>query len=165
MAVDETTRETAIGGAVLAAAALILALSYSGGGPTKVVGYDLTARFHKAEGISTGSEVRLSGVVIGRVVGEKLDDRYRAVVTLRMTPETRLPTDSSAIIQTDGLLGSKFISLQPGGDETDLKPGDEIRFTQDSLNVNDLLGMIIAEAEARRGGATPVPGAPKPAAP
>ncbi len=95
--------------------------------------------------------MRLSGIRVGRVVGQKLDDSYRAVITMRLTPELHLSTDTAAVIHTDGLLGAKYISLEPGGDEKRLPPGGEITYTQDSVVIEDLLETIISEAKIRRG--------------
>lgn len=156
-------RETAIGAVVLIVGAAILALAYAGSVDKAMAGYDLKARFAKAEGISVGSEVRLAGVTVGRVVAQQLDPRYKALLTLRIAPDIQLPKDSAALIETDGLLGSKFIALQPGADEAALKPGAEFQLTQSSMNVNDILELIISQAQARRAQAKPsAPAAPEP---
>jgi phospholipid/cholesterol/gamma-HCH transport system substrate-binding protein len=153
MAVSEERRNILIGGAVVVALAVVTVLVYVNSARQKAEGYALTARFHKAEGVSVGTDVRLAGVVIGKIVAQTLDSRFRAVLTLQIKPGVALPTDSNAAIQTDSLLGAKFVALQPGGDEKNLKPGEEIAYTQDSLAVEDLLNMIIAQAESVRGGA------------
>jgi phospholipid/cholesterol/gamma-HCH transport system substrate-binding protein len=145
-------RETLIGACVVLVGALVLAFSYGSAGRASLPGYDLAVRFNKADGINLGSDVRLSGVSVGKVVGQALDDHFRAIVTMRMAPDVMLPTDSAALIHTDGLLGGKFIALQPGADETYLKPGEQLRYSQDSMNLQDLLELIIAQAEAKRSG-------------
>ncbi len=144
------TRETAIGAVVLIAGAAILALSYAGSVDKAMAGYDLKARFAKAEGVNVGTDVRLAGVTVGRVVAQQLDPRYKALLTLRIASGIELPKDSAALIETDGLLGSKFIELQPGADEAALKPGAELQLTQSSMNVNDILELIVSQAKARR---------------
>lgn len=152
-------RETLIGAGVVLAGALILAVSYGGVGRASLPGYDLVAHFNRADGIGLGSDVRLSGVSVGKVVGQSLDDRFRAIITMRMAPNVPVPTDSAALIQTDGLLGAKFIAIQPGADEVDLKPGEEMRYSQDSMNLQDLLELIIAQAKAKRAAANKTGGA------
>ena len=67
-----------------------------------------------------------------------------------MDSSVRLPADTSAAIHTDGLFGSKFVVLEPGGEETYLGDGDVITFTQDAVIVSELLDLIIAEGRARR---------------
>jgi len=148
-------RETVIGAIVLVAAACVLALAYAGNVERKPPGYELDARFAKAEGVDLGSDVRLAGVKIGKVVGQRLDERFRALITMRIAPAVQLPTDSAALIETDGLLGAKFIAIQPGADEADLKPGAEFQFTQGSMNVSDILELIISQAKVSRGEAPP----------
>ncbi|HMA51183.1 MAG TPA: MlaD family protein, partial [Magnetospirillaceae bacterium] len=117
----------------------------------KAEGYPLVARFDKAEGVALGTEVRLAGVTVGKVTDQKLDDNFRAVLTLRLADSVKLPADSNATVQTDSLLGAKFISLQPGGDDKNLQPGEEIAYTQGSLSLQDLLAMIISQGENAHG--------------
>lgn len=151
--VSRDDRDTVTGGAVVVVGALLLTLAFALGGKSEdsAEGYRLDARFNKADGISVGSQVRLSGTVVGRVIDQKLDDRYRAVLSLRIRPDVQLTTDTAAVIYTDGLLGAKFVELKPGGDDAMLKPGHEIQYTQDAVVVEDLLDMIIQQARAKRG--------------
>jgi phospholipid/cholesterol/gamma-HCH transport system substrate-binding protein len=143
--------EILIGAAALVFGTAAIAVLYAGGGTKAAEGYPLSARFHRADGIALGSDVRLSGVPVGQVVGQKLDDTYRAVITMRLAPGLQLSADTAAVIQTDGLLGAKYISLEPGGDENMLPPGGEIIYTQDAVVIEDLLETIISEAKMRRG--------------
>lgn len=112
--------------------------------------YRVTAQFNKVDGLLAGDEVRVSGVQIGTVENQRLDDRFRAVLTLSIREDVKLPTDTSAAIHTNGLFGSKFVVLEPGGEFDELADGDSITFTQDSLVVEDLLELIINEGKARR---------------
>ncbi len=145
-------RETVIGAGVLGALVLALALNALGTGQRGADGdgYDVQAVFQRTDGLAVGAQVRLSGLPVGRVAEQVLDDRYRAHVTLHINPGIQLPEDSSAIIETDGLLGGKYIELQPGADEDMLKPGGRIEYTQDSMVIEDLLARIVAQAKARR---------------
>lgn len=149
------TRDTVTGAVVVAAAALLLGLVYAkDGGPTRentADGYLLTARFQRLDGIAVGSVVRLSGVAVGKVVEQHLDPQFRAVTTLRIASNVALTADTAAVIQTDGLLGAKFIELKPGADEKVLKAGEEIPFTQDAMVIEELLDMIVQQARAKRG--------------
>ena len=145
-------RDIVVGAVVLVTAALLFALVYGKeihSSPGS--GYTLLARFRHADGLAIGADVRLSGVVVGKVVAEDLDSDYRAVTSLRLAADVALPIDTAAAIQTDGLLGSKYLDLKPGGDDVLLKPGAEISFTQDSMMFEDLLEMIINQGRAKRG--------------
>ena len=132
----------------------VLGLAYigTGSGPA-AKGYDLTARFSRADGISTGADVRLAGVSVGKVSEQRLDDHFHAVLTFRVAPGVQIPQDSAALIETDGLLGAKYIGIQPGADDANLKPGEEFHYTQDSVVVEDLLELIIGQARAAHPGA------------
>ena len=134
---------------VLVGAAAIAAVYLSKPGQT--AGLPMDASFQRADGISVGTQVRLSGLVVGQVVGTRLDERFRAIVQMRLQSGLQLSADTAAAIYTDGLLGAKYIVLQPGGDEKLLPPGGMIRYTQDSVVMEDLLETIIAEAKRRHG--------------
>lgn len=147
-------RDVITGAVVVAAAVMMLVLVYgkdTGAAANADQGYTLTATFNKADGVAEGTEVRLSGVPVGKVVDQVLDDRFRAVTTLSIARDVRLTADTGAAIRTDGLLGAKYIELQPGADEAMLKPGDAIPFTQDAMVLEELLDMIIQQARAKRG--------------
>ena len=139
--------ETVMGGVVLIVAAIFVSIAFQSGTVSAPAGYQLTAEFDDASGLGPGSEVRMSGVKIGTVHSSTLDpDTFFAVVTLNISESIGLPRDTSARIIADGLLGSNFVALEPGGDEEMLAPGEEITFTQGSINVVDLLGRFIFSA-------------------
>lgn len=112
--------------------------------------YTLSARFNQTEGLIAGSDVRLAGIKVGRVVSQKLDDYYGVVVTFSLPKDIQLPEDSGAAVQSSGLIGTKYIELQPGGAEDMLPAGGFIEFTQDSPNLQSLLDKVISMARADR---------------
>jgi len=123
--------ETVMGGVVLIVAAMFVGIAFQSGTVTATSGYQLVAKFDDASGLGPGSEVRMSGVKIGTVHSQDLDqETFFAVVTLNISDSYKMPRDTSARIIADGLLGSNFIALEPGGDEEMLEPGEEITFTQ-----------------------------------
>ncbi len=152
---DGNVVETLIGAVVLVVAALFLAFAYTTSGVSSVSGYDLMAKFSSADGLGIGSDVRVSGIKVGTVVGQSLDPKtYQAVVQFSVAPQVKLPTDSSAKITSSGLLGSNYLSIEPGGSDKMLTPGGVIRYTQGSVNLLDLIGQAIFSA-ASKGGQTP----------
>lgn len=151
MATKGGYRDTITGAVVIVVAALSLGLIYAGNGEAGGEGYHLIAKFNRADGIVVGTDVRMSGIQVGDVAGQSLDERFRAVIELRIADNVALTTDTAAIIRTDGLLGAKYIDLQPGADDAVLKPGQEVAYTQDSMVIEELLDMIIQQARARRG--------------
>jgi phospholipid/cholesterol/gamma-HCH transport system substrate-binding protein len=78
----------------------------------------------------------MAGVKIGAVSGVGLDyQTYQAKLTLTVDNKVKVPEDSAAKIQTDGLLGGAYISLEPGGADATLKPNSEITDTQGSVDL------------------------------
>jgi len=139
--------ETVMGGVVLLVAAGFVFLAFQSGTVSRDGGYQVTAEFDNASGLGPGSEVRMSGVKIGIVTEQSLDPKtYFAVVTMSIDQSVKLPSDTSARVLGDGLLGGNFVSLEPGGEETMIPPGGQITFTQGSINVVDLLGRFIFSA-------------------
>ena len=138
--------ETLIGAAVLAAAGafLVYAGQTAGVGPKVSGTYELNAAFRKAEGLSVGSDVRVAGVKVGTLRSLELDPQtYRAVARMVIDSKVRLPEDSDAAIQTEGLLGGAFVAITPGSSDLMLASGDSIQFTQGSVNLLDLVGRAI----------------------
>lgn len=148
-------RDIVTGALVVAVAALALGLVYvtqeQPGQTSEEDGYVVTARFNRLDGISVGSPVRMSGLPVGKVAALTLAPDFRAVTSLRIRTDVLLPADTAAAIHTDGLLGSKFVVLQPGAEERNLTHGQEIPFTQDSMVIEDLMEMIIQQGKAKRG--------------
>jgi phospholipid/cholesterol/gamma-HCH transport system substrate-binding protein len=144
--------ETVMGGVVLLVAAGFVYLAFQSSSVSNGSGYLVTAEFDNASGLTTGSEIRMSGVKVGTVISQTLDPKtYFAVVTMNITESVKLPRDTSARILADGLLGSNFVALEPGGEEATIEPGGKINFTQGSINVVDLLGRFIFSAAESAG--------------
>ncbi|MFO1089395.1 MAG: outer membrane lipid asymmetry maintenance protein MlaD [Hyphomicrobiales bacterium] len=129
--------ETAVGALVIAIAAGFFLFVYTTTGMGKgTTGYHLTAKFKNVEGINVGSDVRLSGIKVGSVVAQDLDPKtFDAKLTFAVDPKVQLPDDSTAKITSEGLLGGKFIALEPGGSDTILKDGDVMTYTQGALDI------------------------------
>lgn len=136
--------ETVMGAVVLAVAGGFLYFAYDNSNVKKIDGYALSADFTNVAGIGVGSDVRIGGIKVGVVEGLKLDPQsYQAVATLRVGEDVKLPKDSSAAIQSAGLLGDKFITLEPGGDEENMKDGDTITMTQSSVSIEEMIGKFV----------------------
>ncbi len=106
--------------------------------------YSLFAKFDQADGISVGTPVRISGVKVGVITSEHIDPKsYFAVINFSVSKDIKIPTDSTAKISSEGLIGGKYLSIIPGGDDNILKSGEEVRFTQSSINLETLIGKMI----------------------
>ena len=161
----ENVIESIVGLIVVLVAVWFVSSAYaktSGGGGS---GYLVTARFPNSTGVSVGTDVRVSGIKIGTVATQRLDPRtFQAVLQLRVANDVKFPTDSSAAITSEGILGGSYISLTPGGDTTMLKAGDEIADTQGAQDLMALMGQFINRSGSSSS-ATPAPAAPAAAAP
>ena len=111
---------------------------------TRADGYVLKARFPNVTGVAPGTDVRMSGIRIGRVVAQSLDPvSYQAVVELGIDKALQLPIDSSAAITTEGILGGTYVALTPGGETVMLKPGEEIVETSGATDLMALIGGFV----------------------
>ena len=104
--------------------------------------YSVRARFDHIGDLKIRAPVALAGVTIGRVSKITVDPNdFRAVVELQINSKFNyLPIDTDASIASSGLLGGKYIELQPGGDIEVLKDQDEIEFTQSAILLENLIG-------------------------
>ncbi|MDP6691298.1 MAG: outer membrane lipid asymmetry maintenance protein MlaD [Alphaproteobacteria bacterium] len=136
--------ETLIGAVVLLVAGFFLYFSYDKADVGAVEGYSLIAKFDKVDGVKVGSDIMLAGIKVGTVTDESLDTKeYLAVLELSLASNVQLPDDSAIKIASDGLLGGKYLSIDPGGSEDYLEAGDEIRFTQGAVDLTELIGKAI----------------------
>ncbi len=136
--------ETVMGGVVLVVALFFLVFAYTSADLGKVDGYEVTASFPSIEGLNVGSDVRISGVKVGTVVGQKLDPlTFLVEVRMGIDDSVELPLDTAAIIASESLLGGKFMRLEPGGEEDVIAPGGAIEYTQAPLNLEELVGRFI----------------------
>ena len=102
------------------------------------------ALFPAANGISVGTDVRVAGLKVGEVAAQRLDpETFQAELVLALEEGVRVPSDSAAAINADGLLGGSHISLLPGGSPTPLKDGDTILETQGSVDMMSMIGSVI----------------------
>jgi len=136
--------ELVAGGVVLAVAVGFLGYAVANTGRSASSGYRLQANFERIDGLSPGSDVRLAGVKVGRVVTTRIDPKtYQAQISFSVQDDVKLPTDSSAEITSDGMLGGKVLSLVPGGDDKMLADGGQITITQSAVSLEQLLGKFI----------------------
>lgn len=147
------TRDLTVGLFVLAGLAAVAYLSFSIGGLTlgSNGGFRLYAGFDQIGGLKPRAKVEIAGVRVGQVQEIVLDDNLRARVELDLQPGLALPVDTMASIVTAGLLGDQYISLQIGGEEDVLKPGEEITFTESAIILERLIGQFVHSTNVGEG--------------
>lgn len=136
--------ETILGAVVIAVAGFFLFFSYKMGNVAQAGGYTVTADFSGVGGLRPGDDVQISGVKVGSVVGVDLvPETYLARVSMSVNSALKLPTDTAALISSEGLLGGRFLALEPGADEELITNGGHILYTQAPQNLEQLLGQFI----------------------
>lgn len=136
--------ETIMGLVVLAVAGLFMLFAYKVSDLQVVKGYEINARFLKVGGLNTGADVMVNGVKIGTVIAQNLDkDDYMVNVKMSISPKISLPKDSTISIAGDGLMGDKFIKIEPGKAKDKLLPGDIASNVKDAKSLEDMVGEII----------------------
>ncbi|HLI13200.1 MAG TPA: outer membrane lipid asymmetry maintenance protein MlaD [Alphaproteobacteria bacterium] len=149
LGLSRNTLEIIVGGVATALFAAFVAFVFTIN-QKNISGYRLIAVYNHIDGLPLQADVRLAGIRVGEVVGERFDPaHYQAVVTMTIEDGVAIPEDSAAVIATDGILGGKFIKIDPGGDTEMLKPGGSFDYVQDSVDFEDLLKRVVDDAEAR----------------
>ena len=105
-------------------------------------GYEVVATFSNTGGIREGAAVVIAGVDVGRVKGVELVD-YEAQVVMTIHPGVEIQQDAIAAIRTRGLIGEKYIEINPGGSDKMVGPGERIRETQPAVNLEELISNFV----------------------
>ncbi|WP_212637904.1 MlaD family protein [Desulfocicer vacuolatum] len=101
----------------------------------------LKARFNTVTGLRAGNPIEMYGIEIGHVGSLSIDDEVQmAVATLNIQKSARIYSDAIASIKTAGLIGDKFISIDPGGSGEILGNNGVIINTESPVDINDLIG-------------------------
>lgn len=136
--------ETIMGLVVLAVAALFMVFAYRVSDLQVVKGYEINARFLKVGGLNTGADVRINGIKVGTVLSQSINPTdYMVDVKMSLKPDIKLPVDSEITIAGDGLMGDKFIKIEPGQSSEMLKAGSTATNTKDAKSLEDMVGEII----------------------
>ena len=143
----KTNLETIVGIFVLIGLACLAYLSIKLG-KMEIIGgnhYEVYADFDSVSGLKNGASVEIAGVDVGRVNRIILDPKSgdKARVYLQIQGGVKLQDDVIAAVRTSGIIGDKFIQLQPGGSDTIIANGGRIRDTESSVNLEELISKYI----------------------
>jgi len=122
--------------------------------------YSLTARFTTVTGLRIGSPVNILGIDVGRVVKIKMDqENQKAVVVMRIKKDIKIYDDAIASIKTEGLIGDKYLNIDPGGGGNLLPENGVITDTQAAVDIEELIskyafGEVKKEPKPKAGGKT-----------
>lgn len=94
-------------------------------------GFTLKASFRSVEGLSQGSQVQIAGIKVGQVKDVVFDpETSKATVSMLMNDayKNMIPEGSRVLVKTKGLLGDKYLVIEPGKPNArKLKSGEEIK--------------------------------------
>ena len=114
--------------------------------------YTLTATFDNAEGLLRDDNVKVAGVVVGKVTAVEIH-QGKARVSVSVKDSVKVPTDSSVAIRWRNLIGQRYIYLYPGTGSTVFKDGDTIAKTRSVVDVGQLfnrLGPILKAVDPKQ---------------
>ena len=108
--------------------------------------YSLTAKFDAATGLRKKAPVRIAGVKIGELQAIVLDDdTYQAITQIIIyDKKVKIPQDSAISILTEGILGSKYVQINPGFSDQMLENGDHIDKTYSGIILENILSQALA---------------------
>jgi phospholipid/cholesterol/gamma-HCH transport system substrate-binding protein len=103
--------------------------------------YPLFARFTSVSGLRVGSSIEVYGIQVGSVTSLAIDsERQMGVVGMRIGTQTKVYDDAAATIKSSGLIGDKYVKIDPGGAGTVLRPRGVITQTSVPADIEDLIG-------------------------
>lgn len=105
----------------------------------RAAGYEITAVFDSALGLSQGSEVRMAGVTIGMVDSVELDEDQRAVVRMRINRRHSIPEGSQFILRVGLLIGERFVDIIPDREAEAFLPENAVVEGEVPPRIEDLL--------------------------
>lgn len=121
-----TTQLLVIAGFALSCFGILLFLWITFGGPTpfKAKPYQVEIPFNEATQLAQQSDVRISGVSVGKVQDIVLDPNGKQALA-KVDIEDKygpLPSDTRAVLRTKTLLGETYVELTPGDKEAPFLP-------------------------------------------
>ncbi len=144
-----SVRDFTVGLFVLIALVAIAYLSLTVGGLTYTGpgGLTLYGNFDQVADLKPRAVVKIGGVAVGRVTAIWLAEDYRARVEFDLDSNLELPVDTSASVVTSGLLGDRYIAMEPGGEEETLRDGDDLAFTESAIVLERMIGKFLVNVD------------------
>ena len=98
----------------------------------------LKAPFDSVEGLEKGAQVQIAGIKVGAVKNITYDaDTGKALVTMALKDEYsgKIPVDSRVVLKTKGLVGEKYVEIQPGRPNArKVKSGGQLTLVTEPVN-------------------------------
>jgi phospholipid/cholesterol/gamma-HCH transport system substrate-binding protein len=105
--------------------------------------FDVRADFGKISGLQKGAKVRVAGMDAGEIFAIEAPSspsgKFRVIMRVREDLHQLVRVDSVATIQTDGLVGNKFIQIDMGSEQSPRAPVGSVIQAQDPYELADLI--------------------------
>ena len=102
--------------------------------------YSLFGKFNTVTGLRVGNPVNMLGLEIGRVEKFTMDqENQQVLVEFKINNGIEIFDDAIASIKTEGLIGDKYVAVDPGGGGDLLADGDTITDTASPTDLMDLV--------------------------
>ena len=102
--------------------------------------YSLYGKFNTVSGLREGNPVNMLGLEIGRVQKFTMDqENQQVVVEFKLNEGIEVFDDAIASIKTEGLIGDKFVAIDPGGGGDLLEDEDTITDTNSPTDIMELI--------------------------
>ncbi len=107
--------------------------------------YRISARFTNVADLKVKAPVKIAGVTVGMVESIVLDPvMFEAVVNMNIASRfNEIPSDTGASVLTSGVLGDRYIGLEPGGAPDALADGAERFISQSALILEQVIGKYL----------------------
>src|ERR1700733_11494159 len=106
-------------------------------------GFEVYSDFTSVSGLETGADVRVSGLQAGELleiqVPREPSGQYRVKLRLDQKVHPLIRQDSIAAIETEGLVGDKFIEIDKGSDSTPECPSGGTIPSMEPFDFSDLM--------------------------
>ena len=118
--------------------------------------YTISARFTNVGDLRDRAPVKIGGVTVGLVESITLDAvSFEAVVNMSIAQRfDEIPSDTGASILTSGVLGDRYVGLEPGGAPDYLAEGDELFITQSAIVLEQIISKYLFNAGNADSGAS-----------
>jgi phospholipid/cholesterol/gamma-HCH transport system substrate-binding protein len=92
--------------------------------------YEVHAVFPMVGGVKSGDAVSVNGVERGEVTKVSLRERD-VIVSMSIDIDTKIPEDSRVVLQTQGIMGDRIVTIIVGQSEVIMEPGSMIEGVYD----------------------------------
>lgn len=111
----------------------------------------VTAYFKTVAGVSKGTDVKLGGVKVGRVLDVRLDpETLTPLLTIGLEKSYNIPSDSSFAVKSEGIMGGKFVSVEVGPGQTSVIDGQIFYNNQSSLDLESIVSQVVFGGEKKK---------------